>query len=187
MPIGVHNGSTLSPLQVEQIVHAFAQGLTILEVAAATRHSHNVVRAIRDREWVEVDKRKRVLAAQAERGALLAGERLLQRIPHLPDNSLLPTYGVFVDKAIALRSDNNPTLHVEHSHTLSLDSDDLIAFAIHRAKHANAKVIPEPVLPLVDAPVETHAKVADVLPKKRSVKRSRPNKSKRKRCLTSAS
>jgi hypothetical protein len=83
-------------------------------------------------EWKHVKPR---IAAQAERNALLAGERITRKLESHEDISvaaLVPVYGVAVDKMLALRGDASLTIRHEHFHEIT--DDDLIAFAVARSK-----------------------------------------------------
>lgn len=142
MPNGVHNGSLIQGDRRNAIVEAIAHGQSIASICKQVRCSPSVVIAIRKDEWKRVESRKSVLAAQTERIATLAADRLTQELEsNRPINptALVPIYGVAIDKLLALRGDNVST--VRHLHSVELSDTDLVAFAVARSKTANARVI----------------------------------------------
>ena len=72
---------------------------------------------IAEQEWQRVEARKAILAAQAERNALMAGEQIAEALQQrkVPIGSLVPVYGVSLDKALLLRGE--PSAIVAHTHT----------------------------------------------------------------------
>lgn len=142
MPNGVHNGSLVQGDRRNAIVEAIAHGQSIASICKQVHCSPSVVIAIRKDEWKRVESRKSVLAAQTERIATLAADRLTQELEsNRPINptALVPIYGVAIDKLLALRGDNVST--VRHLHSVELSDTDLVAFAVARSKTANARVI----------------------------------------------
>lgn len=64
-----------------------------------------------------------------------AGERISDKLENGDDislNSLVPIFGVAVDKMLALRGDTALTIRHDHFHEMS--DDELIAFAVARSK-----------------------------------------------------
>jgi len=118
MPKGVSNGSIVQGPQRAQIIHYLAQGFSVYYVARRFKRDYQTIAAVRDAEFTEILKRKPILAAQAERGALEAGEKIVEAVRNgdIKGAALIPAYGVFVDKALLLRGDN-PLLTVHHQHT----------------------------------------------------------------------
>jgi hypothetical protein len=148
-----HNAK-LCPFPIRQrIVNALANGDSKRAIARALRVSNNTVTAIAEQEWQQVEARKHRLAAQAERNALVAGEQLSEALEKrkFTPTALVPVYGVSLDKALALRGDATSTVRCIHS--VELQEDDLIAFAVHRSKQlaaqkgTKAAVVEVPALP----------------------------------------
>jgi hypothetical protein len=72
------------------------------------------VAAIREQEWQQVAARKERIAAQCELNATLAAERMtdkLQGTADIPLNTLVPAFGVSVDKLAILRG-NVPSVNI---------------------------------------------------------------------------
>ena len=131
-----HNAK-LCPFPTRQeIVNALADGNSIRAIARALRVSNNTVVAIREQEWQQVAARKAILANQAEHNALIAGEQIAEalRDRKVPIGSLVPVYGVSIDKALSLRGEN--LLNINHTHTHKITHDDILAFALARSKPA---------------------------------------------------
>ena len=138
----------LVPFAIRQrIINALANGDSIRSIARALHVSNNTVVVIRDEDWQQVAARKERIAAQAELNATLAAERItdkLQSRDDIPLNVLIPTFGVCVDKLLALRGDAALTIRHEHLHRLT--RDDLVAFALERSKRAKAVALEVPAL-----------------------------------------
>ena len=111
------NGSkSLDPAQRERIIHSLAQGLSIENIAEKLHHDNRTVMKVRDEDFQEITRRKEILAALSERGALLAAERInakLESKEDIPLTHLVPVFGVYIDKTLALRGE---PLVIEHSH-----------------------------------------------------------------------
>ena len=138
----------LCPFAIRQrIVNALANGDSIRAIAHALHVSNNTVTAIRDQDWQQVAARKAILANQAEHNALMAGEQIAEalRDRKVSIGSLVPVYGVSLDKALALRGDNISTLRVEHTHKIT--DDDILAFALARSKPAKEASLQQEKLP----------------------------------------
>ena len=101
-----HNAK-LCPFAIRQrIINALANGDSIRAIARALHVSNNTVAAIREQEWQQVAARKERIAAQCELNATLAAERMtdkLQGTGDIPLNTLVPAFGVSVDKLALLR------------------------------------------------------------------------------------
>ena len=70
--------------------------------------SNNTVAVIREQEWQQVAARKERIAAQCELNATLAAERMTDKLrgtDDIPFNTLVPAFGVSVDKLALLRGD----------------------------------------------------------------------------------
>ena len=101
-----HNAK-LCPFAIRQrIINALANGDSIRAIARALHVSNNTVAAIREQEWQQVAARKERIAAQCELNATLAAERMTDKLrgtDDIPLNTLVPAFGVSVDKLAVLR------------------------------------------------------------------------------------
>ena len=111
-----HNAK-LCPLAIrERIVNALAAGDSKRAIARALGVSNNTVTAIAEQEWHQVKARKARIAAQAERAATSAFDRINNKLDSpddIPLNILVPVAGVSVDKFIALRGDPSFVAKIE--------------------------------------------------------------------------
>jgi hypothetical protein len=141
-----HNAK-LCPFAIRQrIVNALANGDSIRAIARALRVSNNTVTAVAEQEWQQVEARKARIAAQAEQIATRAADLMLERLHNkgardIPVNTLVPVFGVAVDKTLSLRGDASQT--IRHIHSVDLTDDDLIAFAVARSKNKQHPKIAE--------------------------------------------
>ncbi len=77
----------------ERIVNAFAAGVSKAQIAKALRVSRNTVSAVAEQEWNKVDQRKARTAAQAERAATRAFDRINNKLDSPDDIPLnVPTF-----------------------------------------------------------------------------------------------
>jgi hypothetical protein len=132
---------------VRAIVDALSQGEPVDRIARRVHVSKQSVRGVRERECVEIDRRKQLIAAQAARGATEAFDQLNERLltEKIPTALLVPIAGMCTDKVIAL---GDPTLTLRHDHFHHITKDDLLAFAVARSeKQAKATVLEVPTLP----------------------------------------
>ena len=111
-----HNAK-LCPLAIgERIINALAAGDSKRAIARALGVSNNTVTAIAEQEWHQVKARKARIAAQAERAATSAFDRINNKLDSpddIPLNILVPVAGVSVDKFIALRGDPSFVAKIE--------------------------------------------------------------------------
>jgi len=151
-----HNAK-LCPFPIRQrIVTALANGDSKRAIARVLRVSNNTVTAIAEQEWQRVEARKALLADQAERNALLAGEQIAEALRQgkVPINSLVPVYGVSLDKALALRGEPSLTIQHQHTHSHQVELLNALNNAVARMeKQAKAAVVEVPPLPPRDASV----------------------------------
>jgi hypothetical protein len=144
-----HNAKLCPFATRQQIVNALANGDSKRAISRALRVSNNTVTAVAEQQWQQVEARKARIAAQAERSATLAADRInakLESSDDIPLASLVPVFGVAVDKLAVLRGDHSLTIRHEHTHRLT--DDDLLAFAVARSeKRAQAAVVEIPSLP----------------------------------------
>jgi hypothetical protein len=112
-----HNGKFIDGRKRQAMITALANGESLRSIARRLNASVNTVMAISEQNWQQVETRKQRIAAQSERNATLAAERItdeLESNKHIPLNVLVPVFGVNANKLLALRGD--PTIQVQHSH-----------------------------------------------------------------------
>jgi hypothetical protein len=112
-----HNAKLCSLVLRERIVNALAAGDSKRAIARALRVSNNTVTAVAEQEWQQVEQRKARIAAQAERAATRAFDRINNKLDSpddIPLNVLVPVAGVSVDKLVILRGDPNVVARIEH-------------------------------------------------------------------------
>ena len=109
-----HNAKLCSFAIRQRIISALANGDSIRAIARALHVSNNTVAAIREQEWQQVAARKERIAAQCELNATLAAERMTDKLRgtgDIPLNTLVPAFGVSVDKLALLRG-NAPSVNI---------------------------------------------------------------------------
>jgi len=145
-----HNAKLCPFIDRQRIVAALANGDSIRAIARALHHSPNTVTAVAQQEWKRVEARKDRIAAQAEQIATRAADLMLERLHNkgahdIPVNTLVPVFGVAVDKTLSLRGDSLTT--IRHIHSIDLSDDDIVAFCVSRSeKRAKAAVVEVPAL-----------------------------------------
>ena len=150
-----HNAKNLDGRTRQAIITRLAHGESHQGIARTLRVSKNTVICVHNTEWNEVERRKTRIAAQAERAATQAFDRInakLDSSDDIPLNVLVPVAGMSVDKLAMLRSDCFP-LHIEHTHTHRITDDDILAFALARSKQIKATALDVPALPPADPSV----------------------------------
>jgi hypothetical protein len=127
MPNGVHTGKSVTEPQRSQVILALASGESPHSIAKRSGLSPMIVQAVRDAEWDEISARKPILAAMAERNALLAADQIGDALAKrkYPIGSLPVVFGVSVDKAINLRAD--PTASIQQHLHLHLSQNNVTA------------------------------------------------------------
>jgi Homeodomain-like domain len=146
-----HNAKLCAFSIRQRIVNALANGDSKRAIARALRVSNNTVSAIAEQEWQQVEASKARIAAQCERSATLAAERINQKLESsqdIPLNTLIPTFGVSVDKMVLLRGDVSLTVHHQHTHADHHALIQALVQANERAeKRAKPAVVEVPALP----------------------------------------
>ena len=103
-----HNAK-LCPFAIRQrIINALANSNSVRAIARAFHVSNDPVAVIREQQWQQVAARKERIAAQCELNATLAAERMTDKLRGNDDislNTLVPAFGVSVDKLAILRGD----------------------------------------------------------------------------------
>ena len=132
---GNYTGSKIAPKRKAQIIALLGAGETVTEIARRTRACRNVIMAIRNANYNEIQQRKELLAAKAERAAFDAVEQIQDHLDKgkLSPQQLVPVFGVLVDKSLALRGDaqlriafDQPHQHI-HAHISEHSYHDLLA------------------------------------------------------------
>jgi hypothetical protein len=115
------------------------------------------VTAIAEQEWQQVEARKARIAAQAERIATLAADRLNKKLESddgISPSALVPIFGVAVDKMLSLQGDPALTIQHQHHHQHSHQHELIAALnaAVARIEHrAKAGVVEVLAFPRRDA------------------------------------
>ena len=132
---GNYSGSKIAPKRKAQIIALLGTGETVTDIARRTRACRNVIMAIRNANYNEIQQRKELLAAKAERAAFDAVEQIQDHLDKgkLSPQQLVPVFGVLVDKSLALRGDaqlriafDQPHQHI-HAHISEHSYHDLLA------------------------------------------------------------
>ena len=113
-----HNAKYCALVIRERIINELAAGTSRRAIARGLRISKNTVKAVAEEEWEKVEERKKRIAAQAERAAEKAWDRMNDKLDSpddIPLNVLVPVAGVATDKLLALRGNLPPELHL-HQH-----------------------------------------------------------------------
>lgn len=112
----LHN-TKLYPLAIrERIVNALAAGDSKAQIARAPRVSRHTVSAVAEQGWLKVEQRKARIAAQSECNITRAAELIAEKLEkeNVPLSTLVPVFGVSVDKAVPLRGDPSVVARIEH-------------------------------------------------------------------------
>jgi predicted transcriptional regulator len=152
-----HNAKRCALVIRQRIVTALAQGDSQRSIARALRVSPSTVSAVAAQEWEQVETRKQRLAAQAERSATLAADRInakLESSEDIPLSTLVPVFGVAVDKLAILRvGEPALTIHHQHTHSHQIELLNALNAAVVKIKTAQAAVVEVSALPGGDASV----------------------------------
>jgi transposase len=170
LPKTKRHNAKLCPFAIRQrIVSALANGDSKRAIARALRVSNNTVTAIAEQEWQRVEARKARIASQAERAATLAADRInakLESKDDIPLSTLVPVFGVAVDKLTMLRGDAALT-HTQQNLHLYLQSNNvtetfnnLVRSLEEKAKQLRA--IPSPPPALTDERPDTEQRESPV-------------------------
>ena len=177
-----HNAK-LCPLVIqERIVNALAAGDSKARIARALSVSRNTVSVIAEQQWSKVEQRKARIAAQCERNATLAAERInakLESKDDIPLNVLVPVFGVSVDKLALLRGDASLAIRHEHMHHVGID--DIIAFTVQRARDRDARTVNGTVIDSQPALTDSIAPGTHQLAEKREVRLQAKKRQRKKR------
>ena len=121
-----HNAKLIDGRKRQAIIIALANGESKRSIARRLNASQHTVAIISDQEWQQVAARKARIAAQAERMATAAADRLNTKLESQEDLSpqqLVPIFGVAVDKLTVLRGD--PSLTIRHDVVLHRERQEM--------------------------------------------------------------
>lgn len=130
---GVHTAKEIGDQKRQAIVLALSAGKSKRAIMRELHTSIHVVNIVLAEEWEQVTTRKGILAAQAEANALAAGEQIAKHLAtgKIPIQSLVPVYGVSLDKVALLRNDPQQ-IQVTHSIDLGPNLYEKIAQLQHK-------------------------------------------------------
>jgi hypothetical protein len=146
-----HTVKFLDARKRQATITGLANGESKRAIARKLGVSPNTVTAVAEQEWQQVAARKQRLAAQYERIADGADDRILEQLDsdrEIPLNVLVPVSAMATDKFTLLRGD--AVIAIRHEHLHRVNADDIIAFAAQcalNAKAAKATVVETPQLP----------------------------------------
>ena len=144
MPDGVATGAIVQGDERQQVINLFAQGFSAYYISQRLHRDHVTISAVRDSEFAEIQRRKPILAAQAERNALLAGEQIAEALEQrkFPVGSLPVVYGVSIDKVLALRDPMGGAQQHLHLH---LEPNDVVGKfnALLASLEEKARLLPD--------------------------------------------
>jgi hypothetical protein len=120
-PKGKYTGERIPPAKLQAIVNALAIGEPIEHIAARLHSSTQSVIATRERESLDITRRKELIRASAARLAANGFDKLNCEMDAGRINGalLVPVTGMATDKVIALSQD--PALPQQHIHLQSVD------------------------------------------------------------------
>ena len=113
---GKHNAKLLDGRKRHAIITALANGEAKRSIVRRLRVGNHTVDAVAEQEWQQVAARRKRIAAIAERNAMIAAEKIQQKLlsGDVPLNMLVPTFGVSADKVALLRPAQ--PIQLEHTH-----------------------------------------------------------------------
>jgi hypothetical protein len=109
-PKGKYTGERIKPAKLQAIVNALSIGEPIQSIAARLHSSTSTVIATRERESLDIERRKQLIRASAARLAANGFDKLNREMDAGRINGalLVPVTGMATDKVIALSSDPSP-------------------------------------------------------------------------------
>jgi hypothetical protein len=109
-PRGKYTGERIPPAKLQAIVNALAIGEPIEHIAARLHSSTQSVIATRERESLDITRRKELIRASAARLAANGFNKLNREMDagNINGALLVPVTGMAIDKVIALSSDPSP-------------------------------------------------------------------------------
>ena len=121
-PKGKYTGERIKPAKLQAIVNALSIGEPIQSIAARLHSSTSTVIATRERESLDIERRKQLIRASAARLAANGFDKLNREMDagNINGALLVPVTGMATDKVIALSSRQLPQ-HNLHLHLESVD------------------------------------------------------------------
>jgi hypothetical protein len=109
-PKGKYTGERIKPAKLQAIVNALSIGEPIQSIAARLHSSTSTVIATRERESLDIERRKQLIRASAARLAANGFDKLNREMDagNINGALLVPVTGMATDKVIALSSDPSP-------------------------------------------------------------------------------
>jgi hypothetical protein len=123
---GQYTGERLPGAKYRAIVDLAAQGRKIDRIAREAKVTWRTAKAVVERESRQIAERKQELLEQSLRIARRAANRIEDNIDKLPVQSLIPAFGVAVDKVASLSADPLTQANQQHLH-LQIQSIDLMS------------------------------------------------------------
>jgi hypothetical protein len=125
-PKGKYTGERMKPAKLQAIVNALSIGEPIQSIAARLHSSTSTVIATRERESLDIERRKQLIRASAARLAANGFDKLNREMDAGRINGalLVPVTGMATDKVIALSS-NDPLSGVQQHLHLHLQPNDV--------------------------------------------------------------
>jgi hypothetical protein len=122
-PKGKYTGKRIRPAKLQAIVNALSIGEPIQSIAARLHSSTSTVIATRERESLDIERRKQLIRASAARLAANGFDKLNREMDagNINGALLVPVTGMAIDKVIALSSDQLPQQNL-HLHLQSQDN-----------------------------------------------------------------
>src|SRR4029453_7191150 len=127
-PKGNYTGERIKPAKLQAIINALSIGEPIQSIAARLHSSTSTVIATRERESLDIERRKQLIRASAARLAANGFDKLNREMDagNINGALLVPVTGMAIDKVIALSS-NDPLsgvqqhlhLHLQPNHVTS--------------------------------------------------------------------
>jgi hypothetical protein len=130
-PKGKYTGERIKPAKLQAIVNALSIGEPIQSIAARLHSSTSTVIATRERESLDIERRKQLIRASAARLAANGFDKLNREMDagNINGALLVPVTGMAIDKVIALSS-NDPLSGVQQHLHLHLQPNDVTSTSI---------------------------------------------------------
>ena len=157
-PRGKYTGERIPPAKLQAIVNALAIGEPIEQIAARLHSSTQSVIATRERESLDITRRKELIRASAARLAANGFNKLNREMDagNINGALLVPVTGMAVDKVIALSSDQSPQQNL-HLHLQSVDIAGTFNSFLHELQEKAKALHPSPAPALTDQSTDISA------------------------------
>lgn len=160
---GRATGERIDGSKKRKVINLAANGATTNKIATTVNLDWSTVAAIEAFESKTIQERKTILAEQSATIATLAGERLKREVSTMPIGSLIPAFGVSIDKLCAITQEPQSQLN-NHIH-VHLDKVDLIGQfnnAMHQLQSNAAPTNNAPELSELHLPVQKQIKAKEI-------------------------